>query len=182
MSFYARTFGHEAIVAAMERIPADLRADVAFVDGLPRLMPNVWYDIRLAHAMVDEMLGRTAVNGQAKLAREAARAGVAESARGIYRFVLMQVASPELYAHHVQRLWGLLHDCGTREIRIVSPGEADSEIRDWPGHHPLLCVFTNETMAALFEVMGARNVVVRRELCISDEAPLCRTHISWSMR
>ena len=182
MSYYARTFGKDAVVAAMDHIPAELRADIGFVDGLPHLLPNVWYDIRMAHAMVDEMLGHAPAGSQATLARDAARVAVAESARGIYRFVLMQVASPELYARHVQRLWRLLHDCGTREIRIVSPGEADSEIRDWPGHHPLLCVFTNETMAALFEVMGARNVVVRRELCVSENAPICRTHISWTMR
>jgi len=182
LSWYVEAFGKDRIATAVTRIAPEVRAEITIADGVPRLIPSAWYDVRLAHALLDETLGQTPEKDRSRIARDAARAGVQASARGVYRFMLAQLGSPELYARHIQRVWGLLHDTGQREVRIVAPGEADSEIRDWPGHHPILCALTNETMAAVFEIMGARDVVLRREQCVSDGAPLCRTHVSWRMR
>ncbi len=182
LSWYADSFGKGAFASALSRMSPEVRSEFSLEDGVPHLLPSAWYDVRLAHALLDETLGAAPSTERHRIAREAARAGVTASARGIYRFMLAQLGSPELYARHIQRVWSLLHSGGTREVRIVAPGEADSDIRDWPGHHPLLCALTNETMAAVFEVMGAKQVMLRREQCISEGAPLCRTHVSWTMR
>ena len=182
LSWYADSFGRDAFASALLRMSPDVRAEFSLENGVPHLLPSSWYDVRLAHALLDETLGAAPATERPRIAREAARAGVTASARGVYRFMLAQLGSPELYARHIQRLWRQLHSGGTREVRIVAPGEAESEIRDWPGHHPLLCALTNETMAAVFEIMGASQVVLRREQCVSEGAPLCRTHVSWKTR
>lgn len=179
LGWYERSFGGGPIRRAVERLPPGIRADVEIRDGMPIVLSNTWYDIRIVHALLDETVGALPVNQRARVAREASRAAIEETARGVYKFVLEQVVSPELYARHIQGLWRLLHDGGLREIRIVTPGVAVSEIRDWPGHHPVLCMLTNETMAALFEVMGMQDVTIARESCVSDGAPLCRTHVTW---
>lgn len=179
LGWYERTHGRAAIQRAMARLPLEVQADVEIRDGVPVILTNTWYDARIVHAILDETVRDLAPEERARVAREAAHAGIRESARGVYRFVLEQVVSPELYARHIQGLWRLLHDGGTREIQMVSRGVAISEIRDWPGHHPMLCMVTNETMAALFEAMGMRDVTIERELCVSEGAKLCRTHVRW---
>ena len=179
LAWYERTYGRSAIQRALARVPPAIRADVELRDGMPVILGNTWYDARIVHAILDETVGTHPPADRPRIAREAAHAGIRETARGVYRFVLEQVVSPELYARHIQGLWRLLHDGGRREIHITSPGVAVSEIHDWPGHHPTLCMVTNETMAALFEAMGMRDVKITRECCVSDGAPLCRTHVTW---
>ena len=179
LGWYERSFGGGPIRQAVARLPPAIRADVEIRDGMPIVLSNTWYDARIVHALLDETVGRLPPAERARVGREASRGAIEETARGVYKFVLEQVVSPELYARHIQGLWRLLHDGGTREIRMVEQGVAVSEIRDWPGHHPILCVLTNETMAALFEVMGMKDVVIQRECCVSDGAPLCRTHVTW---
>ena len=179
LAWYERSFGRAAIQRGVARVPAAVRADVELRDGVPVLLSNTWYDMQLVHAILEETLGTLPPDECRRVARDAAHAGIKETGRGVYKFVLEQVVSPELYARHIQGLWRLLHDGGTREIRMVSPGVAVSEIRDWPGHHPILCVVTTETMAAIFEALGMRDVTIQRESCISDGAPLCRTHVTW---
>ena len=50
----------------------------------------------------------------------------------------------------------------------MGPGEAISHIQNWPGHHPALCVLTNETMAAVLELMRCSDVRVERLQDISE--------------
>jgi hypothetical protein len=130
LNWYERSFGRDAIMRAVARLPTAIRADMEVRDGMPVVLSNTWYDIRIAHALLDETLGRLPPDDLYRLAREGSHAGIKETARGVYKFVLEQIVSPELYARHIQGLWRLLHDGGTREIRIVKDGVAISEIRD----------------------------------------------------
>lgn len=100
------------------------------------------------------------------------------SARGIYRFVLERL-TPDVYCRNIQRLWNMLHDTGSREIVTISPTHVRSVIFAWPGHHRVLCVASTETMAAVFVLMGARDVQVRRLACVSDGASECTAELRW---
>jgi len=83
-------------------------------------------------------------------------------------------------------MWKQLHSTGEREVTIFEePGpngerRAESIVRDWPGHHPVLCTVTIETMCAIFETMGCREVEWRRTKCISkDGGRACVTERTW---
>lgn len=142
------------------------------------VLPSSWYDSAAVHALIDALFARIAPEDRDAAIREGARFAVAASARGIYRFVLERL-TPEVYCRNIQRLWNMLHDTGEREIAVLEPGRARSTIRDWDGHHPALCRATTETMAAIFEVMGARGVEVERTACVSDGAPECVAVLRW---
>ena len=142
------------------------------------LVGTDWYPVKLIHAVLDTM-AEECPQEMHKLIAEASEAAVAKLTRGIYQYLFRMVASPKLYARHIQRAWNMLHSTGTRKIVISSTGLADSTIQDWPGHHPWLCVVTTETMRATFQAMGARNVVVERVGCVSTGAPLCRALVRW---
>src|SRR5262245_11191857 len=112
LNWYERSYGRDGIARAVTKLPPAIRADVEIRDGLPVVLSNTWYDIRLIHALLDETLGKLPPDELARRAREGAHAGIKETGRGVYKFVLEQVVSPELYARHIQGLWRLLHDGG----------------------------------------------------------------------
>src|SRR5262245_60085947 len=99
---------------------------------------------------------------------------------GPYRALFELLASPSLYARLIQHGWRQLHTTGHRTMVLPRPGEAESEISNWPGHHPILCDVTAETMAALFRIMLGTHVQVKRVTCVSEGAPTCRSRMSWS--
>ena len=101
--------------------------------------------------------------------------------RGVYQFVVQQIVSPAFYARHISRLFRLLHDTGERRIEMGPPGAALSIIYDWPGHHPLLCILANETMAAVFETLGCRDVSTEQLQCVSQGAKDCRCQVRWAV-
>jgi hypothetical protein len=93
--------------------------------------------------------------------------------------VLSKIVTPEMYAASIPRLWHLVHDTGERRIDDVAPGEARSIVRAWPGHHPVLCLFTIETMCAILETMGCEAVKYERVSCVSTGGTECVTRVTW---
>ena len=73
----------------------------------------------------------------------------------------------------------MLHDTGEREIVMTSPTSCISYTRAWPGHHPVLCLATLETMRGLFEIMGCEDVHGVRVACVSAGARECVSQLHW---
>jgi hypothetical protein len=148
-------------------------------DGLG-IVASGWYDARIVHALLEAFVGAFPDQELSAITRAASLAGLRSNAGGIYKVVLERLASPGIYARSIQRLWRLLHDTGERTIEIERPGRAVSRIRDWAGHHPMLCVMTNGTMAAMFETMRCRDVRIQRVACVSEGDPECVAIVTWS--
>lgn len=177
LDWYRKTEG----VEAYHRVFAQLSEEEKFALGgkSAEILPNVWYDARLAHRLCEIVLGPLPPHEQARRARDGARNGLRVLGKGVYQFVVKQIVTPSFYARHIQRLFRLLHDTGNRRIEM-GQGEAISITSGWPGHHPLLCLLVNETMGAVFESLGCRDVTVERVQCVSDGAPDCRCRVRWS--
>jgi hypothetical protein len=143
------------------------------------LLASTWYPTSVLFPILDEVSRGLSAQARSKLAREGTAAVVRVATRGIYQTLFRTVASPERYARYIQRAWSFLHSTGTRSIEIREPGLALSIIADWPGHHPLLCEVTTETMRCLFEAMGCRHVSVDRVACVSDGSRDCRAWVRW---
>lgn len=145
------------------------------------LLPNVWYDAAMVHAMLDAIMEGRSEEELAEIAHQAARESLARASTGLYRFVMRQIVTPRFYARHVQRLWGLIHDTGQREIILLDEDEGvRSRTWDWPGHHPLFCTIAVETMTGIFEITGKRDVTVRARWCISRGDDECRALVHWA--
>lgn len=141
---------------------------------------SAWYPSPLVHAALDVVAENMGREAQRKFVRDACADVVPRMVAGPYRALFELLASPSLYSRLIQHAWRQLHTTGERTMVLPGPGEAESELSNWPGHHPILCDVTVETMAALFRIMLGSQVQVRRLSCVSEGAATCRTSLSWS--
>lgn len=177
--WYARTNGHEALARSIGAMPPEYARQLDPKDDALGVIASAWYDAALVHAMLDAIVAPYPAGDRHVLLKTAAREAVGTSMNGVYRFVVGQIVTPSFYARNIQRLWRMLHDTGKREIIIVREGHATSRTWDWPGHHPLLCEITIETMCAIFELTGRKDVVARRTQCVSHGAAECVADVRW---
>lgn len=143
--------------------------------GRPALgiVSTTWYPSEVVHALLDAVSQGRTDEAMRSLIRNANEVTVAKLSRGLYQLLFKMVASPALYAKHVQKAWRTLHSTGMRKV-VLSQGLADSTIDAWSGHHRWLCLVTMETMRAVFGAMGCTNVVLERTECVHDGHPRCR--------
>ncbi|MBX3186597.1 MAG: hypothetical protein KF819_06265 [Labilithrix sp.] len=178
-AWYEETRGKGRVREAVRRVPEDLRPLLDPDEPRVTLLPASWYPCRLVHSMLESLKEGMSDAEFDALLREGTRAVIL---RGIaaYRFVLEKIVTPEIYALMVPRFWRQLHSTGVRRMKIVGPNEARSVTAKWPGHHPLLCTLTIETMCALFERMGKRDLQWERVKCVSsDGGDECVTRLTW---
>lgn len=137
------------------------------------IVSTEWYPSAVVHALLDAVAHSRSDSSMRLLIRDANQVTVAKLSRGLYQLLFKMVASPPLYAKHVQKAWRTLHSSGTRKI-VLSPGVADSTIEAWAGHHRWLCLVTMETMRCVFEAMGCTQVELERTECVHDGHARCR--------
>ena len=177
--WYTRAHGRAALAEAVGNMPPEILRQLDANDDALGVIASTWYDVAVVHAMLDAIVAPHPPAERHALIRTAAREAVRTSMNGVYRFVVAQIVTPSFYARNIQRLWRMLHDGGKREIEIVTEGHAVSRTWDWPGHHPLLCETTIETMCAIFELTGCNDVVARRTQCVSHGASECVAEVRW---
>lgn len=175
----ADRYGDALVTEMLAEIPEHLRPPVDRDDPAASLLAATWYPSRVAHSLLDSFASRHEASEIDRLMQEAARSIVKQSTTGVYRFFLVKLVTPELYALSIPRVWTQIHTTGTRRLDIVGPNEAKSIISDWRGHHPLLCTISNATMGALFEEMGKRDVRWERTECVSQRGRVCATTLRW---
>ena len=124
-----------------------------------------WYPSSLAGNLLDVM-AKDLGDNMMPLLSEATQQSVERLTRGLYSVLFRMIASPKLYATHVQRAWRMLHTTGERKMVFLDPSTIESTVGNWPGHHPWLCYITTETMRATFAAMGCKRVTVDRVACI----------------
>lgn len=174
--------GAEAVRRLGHRLPPHLQAMIDVEAPAFHLLASSWYPAKLVHALFDALAeGRTPDEMQRFIHdanREFLRTGGAR--KSVYRFFLDKLATPDLYAFFVPRFWKQLHSTGTREVKIVRRGLAESKTRGWAGHGPHLCTMAIETMCTVFEAMGCRDVTWERTLCVSNGDKECKTIVRWT--
>ncbi len=179
VDWYAEHHDPEKLMEIVARLPAPARGELDPSDPRLGLIPTAWYPAAAVGRILDGVTEGMSAAERARLIEESTAAGVDQGIRGIFRLAFELLATPERYAKHIQRFWNQLHDTGTRSVTIVGPGEAISLIEDWPGHHPILCAVTMETMAAIFRKMGLSDVEVLRVECVSRHDERCKAILRW---
>ncbi len=180
VAWYQHAYGDEQLRKLGDSVPQEYRAlfdpDEAFVTFLA----SSWYPTAILHLAFDALAVHHNEGELRRMFRDSTRWVVKRSVSTVYRFLLAKVVTPELYAQAVPRMWKQLHTTGERRMRILEDGVAESIVTDWPGHHPLLCTLTIETMCAIFETMGCKDVGWSRKSCVAEGAAECRTIVTWS--
>jgi hypothetical protein len=179
--WYGERYGSDALKHTAERLPEDVRAMLDVSNPTFHLLGSLWYPARVVHAFLESLAHGLSPAEINRLLHDANRSFIKTGARqSVYRFLLERLVTPEIYAVCVPRFWKQFHSTGDRRMTIVRRGFAESSVANWPGHHPLLCTMTIETMCAVFETMGCKNVSWERVACISDGARECKTLVSWT--
>jgi hypothetical protein len=177
--WYEATHGVSRLRVVAERLPEDLRAFLDPDQPLVKLLASSWYPSRLVFITLDTLTEGFTQADTLKLAYDSNRWVVKHSMSSVYRFALRTLATPEMYAKGVGRFWRQLHSTGQRHVQVLSPTSLESTISDWAGHHPALCTITIETMCALFEAMGKKEVRWSRTACVARGAKACVTQLVW---
>jgi hypothetical protein len=176
--WYERRLGRDATLAIVADLPPEFERLVTRTRPALGILASTWYPSAFASHMCDRVIAGLPDEGRA-MAREANRDIVPMMIRGIYKALWQTLASPELYARHVDRHWHKLHTTGERSFVIRAPGEALSVVRSWDGHHPLLCWMMIYTMVSLFEAMRLTEVTADRIRCVAHGADECATILRW---
>ncbi len=172
--WYEGRYGREYVPAVIARLSPAHALSVSEDKLTLGLVPSVWYPAPIVHAILDALAERHTTEELYEIVCESNDFVVRRMSKGLYQFLFRMVGSPELYAKHIQRAWNMLHSTGRREI-VLSDGVAESTIDDWAGHHPWLCEVASETMRAVFEAMGCRDVRLERVACVSKGDPKCKS-------
>ena len=172
--WYEGRYGRDYVPSVIARLDPVHALSVSENKLTLGLVPSVWYPAPIVHAILDALAERHSPEELHEIVRESNAFVVRRMTKGLYQFLFRMVGSPELYAKHIQRAWNMLHSTGRREI-VLGDGVAESTIDDWAGHHPWLCEVASQTMRAVFEAMGCREVRVERVACVSKGDPRCKS-------
>jgi hypothetical protein len=179
LRWYCGHFGEEQLRRAASALPAADRAHFDLRDGLLGVLASSWYPAPVVHALLDRL--QLEHPGQRELlAREGARAVIDTTLRGVYRWLFETMMTPERYGRNAQKLFSRYNDTGVMTKEPLPPAGHLSRVRDWSGHHPLLCDMLLHTADYVYSALGCREVKVRRVTCVSEGAPECRFDITWA--
>ncbi len=181
IEWYTQTFGAERLAQRVAGM--DPAASAAFDLRQPNLgiVASSWYPVASFHALIDVLLADyTEVERQA-FAKQAARATIEATLRGVYKFLFETMMNPDRYAARAQKLFSRFYDTGEMTKVKAAPNVHVTEIRDWTGHHPLLCDVLLYTSDPVYRALGCKNVVARRLACVAAGDALCSYEVRWSV-
>ncbi len=179
VQWYGATHGTARLREVALALPDDLRSYIDPGDPVVNILAASWYPSRFCNLMLEKVSEGLSEKEIERLAYDANRWLVARKTSSVYRFLLANLVSPELYARSIGRLWRQLHSTGDREIRVTGKS-AVSSVANWGGHHPVLCTITIEMMCAVLETMKCRDVTWTRVSCVSRGDSACVTNVSWA--
>jgi hypothetical protein len=179
VEWYEAQHGAERMRSLAGRVPAEMRSYIDPDEPVVKVLASSWYPARIVHTILDALTEGASEAEIQRLAHDANRWIIRRGMGSVYRFALRRLVTPEMYAMSVPRLWRQLHTTGDREVIVKSKTSALSKVSRWGGHHPVLCTITIETMCAIFETMGCKDLVWKRTSCVSRGATECVTRLEW---
>lgn len=178
LRWYATHYDSEPLRRFVQSDPDCVRAGLdADRPGLG-VVPSEWYAAPLFHRLLDVAFASMSAGERALFVRRSTEAVSGQMIRGVYGALFALLATPDRYVRHIQRAWSQLHNTGVREV-ILRSTEAESIIREWPAHHPVLCMMVHATTHALFERMLGKPVEIEMLRCVSHGHADCMARLRW---
>jgi hypothetical protein len=179
LRWYVDRFGQARLQGTAAAMPDVHRVHFDPGDGVLGVLASSWYPAAAIHALLDGFLADH-VHDRQVLAREGARATIDATLTGVYRWLFETMMTPDRYARNAQKLFSRYYEPGTMTKTPLGDSGHLSVVRDWPGHHPLLCDMLVHTAEYVYGALGCRDVRSPRTACVAEGAPECRFEIRWS--
>ena len=179
VSWYVAKWGEPRLLEYVASLPP--HAQSAFDPSKPLLgiIASEWYPAPAFHALIDLMLEQYPPEQRRSFAREAARATIDTTLKGIYRFLFETNMTPDRYLRRAQQLFSRFYDTGIIEKTKIGQNTHRSVITGWTSHHPVLCDLLLYMGEYVYPALGCRNVTARRISCVSTGDADCSYDISW---
>lgn len=164
---------------AWQSLRDDLRAQLDPERECFGLLAGSWYPIAIVTGLLEHITWGLGPEQRTALLRGGITHALDVTLTGVYRVLFNTLVTPERHAKYAQKIWSNYYNTGTVEGRILGPGRADQRVKDWNGHHLLLCEMSIWSLTLFHERMGCKDVKVSRTSCMLD-SPECRFLISWT--
>jgi hypothetical protein len=179
LRWYVERFGHARLRRTAAQMPEPHRVHFDLDDEVLGVLASSWYPAAAIHALLDGFVADHPDDREV-LAREGAKATIDATLRGVYRWLFETMMTPDRYARSAQKLFSRYYEPGTMTKAPLGETGHLSIVRDWPGHHPLLCDMLVHTAQYVYGALGCKDVRTPRTACVSEGAPECRFEITWS--
>lgn len=180
LEYYAAQQGRARLLRLISDLPADMARLFDLRDEHLGVLVSLWYPAPVVHRLLELMTADSTREQSTAFVRGASFAVVEATLNGVYRFLFQLMMSPERYVRNVQKLFGRFFDDGVVVKEAQGPRAHRTTIRDWHGHHPLLCECFVYSSEYIYTSFGCRDVHSRRTACISEGARACTFEHSWS--
>lgn len=174
----------ERLTRALGALREAYPQDVAPARSGGGFLTSRWYPAELVHVLVDEVTKGRSAAAQQELAQRAAKVIMGRTLSGVYRFLFSTFATPDLYARHVNKLWGMHYDNGQVQIdnkpRDGVRSVAHQRVVRWISHHPFVCKLNAAAAIPIYEALGGRDVRYETIACVADGDVCCEWLVHWS--
>jgi hypothetical protein len=163
----------------LERLPRSTRE---FFDTRRQgfgLLASRWYPSEVIHPLLDAMVVTLDDQGYTRFIEDGAKQVMDGTMRGVFKAIFTMVATPERYARYAQQAWNAYHDTGFSKVTLEGSTAWRATLRDWPGHHRVICDINTVAARLILQSMGKRAVEVKQECCVAKGAPHCVSLSSW---
>jgi hypothetical protein len=179
LHWYVRRYGQARLRRTAEGMPPEHRVHFDIEDDALGVLSSTWYPAPAIHALLDGFIADHGDEHQT-LAREGAKATIDATLKGVYRWLFETMMTPDRYGRNAQKLFSRYYEPGIMTKEPLGDSGHLSIVRDWPGHHRLLCDMLMHTAEYVYGALGCREVRTPRTACVSDGATDCRFEITWS--
>lgn len=182
LRWYVAARGTRAIEKAMTVMPPDQARQIAVGDPALGLLAGTWYPATMIHILLDGMTAGLRGHERQALIRDAANATIHVTLSGVYKLLFQAMMSPDRYARNAQQLFSRYHSTGVMTKTAIDtpdgPGHR-SVVRDWAGHHPVLCDMLVYTAEYVYGALGCQDLTIKKTGCVSTGQPECTFIIAW---
>jgi len=160
---------------AWERVLAALAPEDR--DVLAGAIPVGWYDMstyeRIHRALIDTLGG-----GDPAIMIALGRYAAEQDLKTIHRLFL-RAANPAYVLERAAEYWARFQDSGTWSIVREAPDRVHATLAGWGSEDEATCVRLGGYIQRLFELVGARDVVVQRPRCRARGDDACVFAGAW---
>ena len=166
--WYEATRGREAALRARDALPLELRAHLDPDRDSFGLLAGSWYPTSIAGGMLESITWGLGPLERSAMLREGIEHAVGTTLTGVYRVLFKTLVTPERHAKYAQKIWDNYYNTGIVQGAMLAENRSEQWVKDWSGHHPLLCELSIWSLTVFHQHMGCKNVKVSRSRCVLD--------------
>jgi hypothetical protein len=173
LTWYASTYGQEALSRVYELASPDLRAILRAEDSAFGVIASGWYDTLLVGELLEHLEKLADPDDPEAYANALTTAIAKDNVGGIYKSLFRLVSTPTMLEANAQRVWRTYVDEGTCTAKVPAAGKIAMEVKGWQHHHPTTCRVVGFMMQNVLRAVGYTALIVERTHCVGDGDGIC---------